>query len=337
MSSPLEAALARIKKREESLWGKAQIQTDRWLARLESSPFFQRYGKLKRPARGIPSLRADPAIDLESLFVISLLFHLLLLFLLAQIAFRPPFPARPEPIVVHLLESVAPSQERTREPRKKAKRKALSRKRTSPPPARPQPAPPKLAEPAPPPAPSLPAPKALAQTPLTKGTGFASQPADSLIRLPTRSPKTESTTLATSIDPLPESLAQPRGLLSEPSRSKEGSQPASPGGSGKLAALSSPDFGPYLEKIKRKVQSAWNYPQAMSGNHKVEVLFVVDRGGKLVRAEVLGSSDRRLDNSALKAMHQASPFPPIPDSLKELAGAPLIMKFSIDFGVKLSH
>jgi hypothetical protein len=95
----LEATLAKLKKSENSLWGKTQLMSHQWLERLENLPFFQRYGRLGRKPSWIPSLRAEPTIDLDSLVVVSFLFHLLLLFLFAQITFRSAPSAKPEPIV----------------------------------------------------------------------------------------------------------------------------------------------------------------------------------------------------------------------------------------------
>jgi TonB family protein len=90
--------------------------------------------------------------------------------------------------------------------------------------------------------------------------------------------------------------------------------------------------------IKKKVEGHWKYPDGLPGKHTVNVLFVLDRGGKLIRFEVLDSTDPRLERSAAQAMREASPFPPIPENLREhLAGTPLRMKFSIDFGVKSSQ
>jgi hypothetical protein len=43
----------------------------------------------------------------------------------------------------------------------------------------------------------------------------------------------------------------------------------------------------------------------------------------------MDSSDSRLNGSAVEAMKRASPFPPIPPSLKELANEPLIMWFEV--------
>jgi hypothetical protein len=41
-----------------------------------------------------------------------------------------------------------------------------------------------------------------------------------------------------------------------------------------------------------------------------------------------------LNASAVEAMTRASPFPPIPESLKELANEPLRMQFTVLIGVR---
>jgi TonB family protein len=86
--------------------------------------------------------------------------------------------------------------------------------------------------------------------------------------------------------------------------------------------------------IKKRVQAVWKYPEGLSGAHQVNIIFVLDRAGKVVRAEVADSSDPRLAQGAIQAMRTASPFPPIPDSLRELAGWPLRIKFNVELGVK---
>ena len=63
---------------------------------------------------------------------------------------------------------------------------------------------------------------------------------------------------------------------------------------------------------------------------------MLDRGGQLVRAEIIDPSNPELDQGVLEAVRRASPFPAIPESLKDLAGWPLRIKFTIDFGVKVA-
>ncbi len=94
------------------------------------------------------------------------------------------------------------------------------------------------------------------------------------------------------------------------------------------------DFNQYLKLIEKRVNSVWRYPEDVSGVQKVTVRFALDRAGKLTQADVLESTDSRLNSSALEAMKKASPFPPMPESLKELAGEPLIIRFTVSIRVR---
>ena len=59
------------------------------------------------------------------------------------------------------------------------------------------------------------------------------------------------------------------------------------------------------------------------------VRVVLDIDGKLVNAEVIDATDDRLSKPALEAINRASPFPPIPNKLKRVAGEPLVIKFTV--------
>lgn len=106
------------------------------------------------------------------------------------------------------------------------------------------------------------------------------------------------------------------------------------GSSSGLRGTLSGDYGQYLKLIEKRVFSFWKYPDGASGVQKVSVRFTLDRAGKLNQVEVLDSTDPRINSSALEAMKKASPFPPIPESLKELAGESLIIRFTVDIRVK---
>jgi TonB family protein len=107
------------------------------------------------------------------------------------------------------------------------------------------------------------------------------------------------------------------------------------GGSDGLKGASNLDFNRYLEQLERRVKSVWKYPEEVAGVQEVAVRFSLDRAGKLIQAQVLDSSDNRLNTSAIDAMKRASPFPPIPDSLaKELANEPLIVRFKVSIRVR---
>ena len=82
------------------------------------------------------------------------------------------------------------------------------------------------------------------------------------------------------------------------------------------------------------MESVWKYPDDVTGVQKVAVRFSLDRAGKLTLAEVLDSSDSRLNTSAVEAIKRASPFPPIPESLKDLANEPMIIRFEVAIRVR---
>jgi TonB family protein len=101
-----------------------------------------------------------------------------------------------------------------------------------------------------------------------------------------------------------------------------------------LKGVANSDYNQYLQQLKRRVESVWKYPDDVTGVQKVAVRFSLDRAGKLTLAEVLDSSDSRLNTSAVEAIKRASPFPPIPDSLKDLANEPMIIRFEVAIRVR---
>ncbi len=104
--------------------------------------------------------------------------------------------------------------------------------------------------------------------------------------------------------------------------------------SGLKGAWSAADYDQYIRLIEKRAKSLWIYPEGVTGVQKVTVRFTLDRGGKLAEAAVLDFTDSRLNSSALEAMKKASPFPPIPETLKELAGEPLIIRFTVAIRVR---
>ena len=106
------------------------------------------------------------------------------------------------------------------------------------------------------------------------------------------------------------------------------------GGITGLKGISAADYGNYLNQLKKRVESVWRYPDNVTGVQKVAIRFALDRAGKLTLSEVLESSDARLNASALEAIKRASPFPAIPESLKDLANEPLIIRFEVAIRVR---
>lgn len=106
------------------------------------------------------------------------------------------------------------------------------------------------------------------------------------------------------------------------------------GSSTGLKGVPAADFNNYFNQLKRRVESVWKFPDGVTGLQKVGVVFTLDRSGRLIKADVLESSDTRLNAGAIEAMKKASPFPPIPDSLKDLANEPLRMQFTVTIGIR---
>ena len=223
----------------------------------------------------------------------------------------------------------------------------------------------------PPPKPvALPGPKVLANDTRHESVNVKETSADSLVRLPTKAGATNLPgSAAADLEMNQKSLTAVKGnegpgikALKEgpqipgalkgtgtgigpygvPGGSKSGTGLAG-GGTGTgtgggsntgLKGIPNSDYNQYLNQLKKRVESVWRYPEGVTGVQKVTVRFTLDRAGKLTQAEVLESSDTKLNASAVEAMKRASPFPPIPESLKDLANEPLIMRFEVSNRVR---
>lgn len=106
------------------------------------------------------------------------------------------------------------------------------------------------------------------------------------------------------------------------------------GGTTGLKGIPAADYGSYLNQLEKRVRSVWKYPDNVTGVQRVAIRFALDRAGKLTLSEVMESSDARLNASALEAIRRASPFPAMPESLKDLANEPMIIRFEVDIRVR---
>jgi len=79
-------------------------------------------------------------------------------------------------------------------------------------------------------------------------------------------------------------------------------------------------FHSYYINLKRKIELVWEYPYLAreSGlQGRLLMRFVINRDGSLAEAKVLRSSGfALLDQEALRAVHDAAPFPPLPARMK---------------------
>ena len=167
------------------------------------------------------------------------------------------------------------------------------------------------------PSPAVPAPTPVTPLPAFGGTSTASSPPST----PPGMAKAEATL---------EGFHQPTGPVVVPERFlKGGAQSTAPRAGVELIDTSDPDFTEYFELIKRRVYAAWRYPQGVRGVYKVSVRFILDRAGTATRMEVVKSTNRELNESAVEAMRRASPFPPIPEKFRALVGQPLTLIFTV--------
>jgi TonB family protein len=77
-------------------------------------------------------------------------------------------------------------------------------------------------------------------------------------------------------------------------------------------------FTYYLRQIQAKIGERWTPPRAAAhGGERAVVLFEIERDGQ-VREPILerGSGNTLYDQSALRAVREASPFPPLPQEFK---------------------
>jgi TonB family protein len=217
----------------------------------------------------------------------------------------------------------------------------------------------------------LPGPKVLATDSRPESVSIKETSPDSLVRLPTKESATHlSTNAAAEMEAHQKSLAALKGVgegpgikaLKEgpqvPGALKAGGIGAGPlgvpggnrsgtgiagGGTGTgsgggsttgLKGISNAEYNQYLNQLKKRVESVWKYPDNVTGVQKVAIRFALDRAGKLTLSEVLESTDSRINASALEAIRRASPFPAIPESLKDLANEPLIIRFEVAIRVR---
>ncbi|MGH7827268.1 MAG: TonB family protein [Candidatus Binatia bacterium] len=217
--------------------------------------------------------------------------------------------------------------------------------------------------------PALPGPKTLADTARPEPLSVSETSPDSLVQLPTRqSSGSLPASVHIEVNQKTQAVVEPAGDVADIRALKAGTQiPGALKGSGSnagpygvpgggktgtgiagrgsgsgtgggsytgLKGAASGDYEQYFKQIERRVRSVWRYPDKVTGLHNLRVRFTVDRAGKLLQAEVVDSTDARLNTSAIEAMKKASPFPPLPESIKDIAGDPLIIRFTVGNRVK---
>ena len=71
-------------------------------------------------------------------------------------------------------------------------------------------------------------------------------------------------------------------------------------------------FAAYNDEMHKKIVSKWT-PPSVNKNMRVVLDFTIQKNGRVTDAKIYKSSgDKKLDDSALKALKKASPLPPLP-------------------------
>jgi TonB family protein len=142
-------------------------------------------------------------------------------------------------------------------------------------------------------------------------------------RIPSALPSGQSNPLA--VGPVASAAiprADSKGLDTE---SGKGKQSVEVGGS--------PNFGPYMDELQRRIKRNWMPPKDPH-SRQVIVEFSVNRAGELGRARVTQSSGKaEVDQAALDAIHKAAPYPPLPKYSEESVD----IQFTFDYRIFGGH
>lgn len=85
------------------------------------------------------------------------------------------------------------------------------------------------------------------------------------------------------------------------------------------------DFGPYMDKMKKDIQSKWKPPKGFNAQRVVAV-FTIKKDGSIANASIVdGSGVEAVDKSAMEALQAASPLDPLPQ------GAPPYVQIRYQF------
>lgn len=87
-------------------------------------------------------------------------------------------------------------------------------------------------------------------------------------------------------------------------------------GTGSFGIQKDPEFLLYYETIRKRIKDAWSFPGA-NNDLSTEVLFAIGQNGELTGVKVLESSrDTAFDDSVVRAIRRAAPFPPPPEKYR---------------------
>lgn len=92
-----------------------------------------------------------------------------------------------------------------------------------------------------------------------------------------------------------------------------------------------PAFEPYMRNMQCKIKRNWTPPN-LNVHQPVILSYTIDRKGKITDAKIVQSSGfPQMDNSAIKALYNASPFGNLP---KDYTKDSLTVKFRFDYSFR---
>jgi TonB family protein len=84
----------------------------------------------------------------------------------------------------------------------------------------------------------------------------------------------------------------------------------------------------YLNGIKDRTLDRWVLPPGVASDKRVTLRFRLDSAGSASNVSVVRAEDNALGASAVDALRSASPFPPMPESVRCLTQVPIVGTFS---------
>ena len=96
----------------------------------------------------------------------------------------------------------------------------------------------------------------------------------------------------------------------------------------KSACMARPEVQTYLGTVKTRIYGRWVLPPGVGADQKVTLRFRLDAAGSASNVSVMRTGDNSLGASAVDAIRTASPFPPMPDTVRCLTRVPIVGTFS---------
>jgi hypothetical protein len=93
------------------------------------------------------------------------------------------------------------------------------------------------------------------------------------------------------------------------------------------ACLEKPESRAYVDAVKQRLFDAWELPRGLRADQELSILMRIDSEGELYLALVPDAGSSELEESALAAIEDAKPYPPLPEAAACLRGRPFRATF----------